>query len=1307
MKNILLFSVLLLFFSDLSAQSYDIGDQQNVITCNGTFYDAGGPQGFAGYDYKVTTFHSDSNCLKVSFTNFDLGFGGELRIYKGTSPATGLLVGIYSGTNAPPIIISDYITFEYTPPVFNIGNLPGWTANLQCVPCSQGMVRSDPASDCPGAIPLCANSTVIVSTNQYTDTGALNDDVGSCFSGTGNGGSVWYSFSPQTTGNLDFSIVPSGSTDYDYVLYDASNGCGNLNELSCNFSATYGTTGITTNSSNYTSSYSGCTGSTYYSAPADCGVWNQAVGVTVGHQYMLMVNFYGGSNDGFTLHFQNDPGTVSITDNIPPTFASVTQSGCGGSSIDVTFSENIDCTTLQASDFSLPGYSVAIASTGCVSNMTQAVTLTISPALAPGNYTLQGHTMNDMCGNPLNDTYNFTINPAPNLTTSFICNGSNATLTATGCTGSLQWQEWGQVPSSTPITDAASCTACGGTPITLLGIYISCSVGTSCPTTIPGWVNLGTTSSITVSPPYATQYQAVCTVGTSCTSSSIVVVNCNSPMSATLNSPSICQGGCTNLTPAITGGTAPFTYSWNPATLSGANPNVCPTSNTTYTVTISDAGGNTATASGTVTVGSSLSPTISGATSICTGSSTTLDVGAGYTSYSWSNSNATQTISVTTAGTYTVTVANASGCTGTASVVVTVNSNLSPTITGPSSICSGSTATLDAGSGYTSYLWSTTASTQTIAVTTGGTYTVTVSNASGCSGTSSFAVTVGSNLTINVNPSTPSICPGANISLTASGATTYSWSPGTGLSSTTGATVTANPVTTTNYTVNGSDASGCTGSTTIAVTVNPISATATGTDENCGQSNGTATATCIGTCVSGFTYQWSSIPVQTSQIANNLTAGTYTVTVFCGACSTTANVTINNIAGPSASISGITNASCGFANGSATVTAVGGVAPYSYQWNSSPAQYSSLLSNVIAGVYNVTVTDGNNCTAINTVTISNIPGPTATIASFTNASCGQSDGLANLNVVGGTPPYTFNWNSMPSQATQNLANVPTGTYNVTVTDANGCASTASVTVGQNAGPSATASSTNELCDQSNGTATVNANGGTGTYTYLWNNGQTTSTATGLQAGTYTVTVNDGFCTGTTSVMVTNIPGPTAGFSAHPNVVTSMDGPVSFLDNSSGTVVSWNWMFGDGSPNGSGDHTDHQFTNIGTYLVTLIVTDNNGCMDTVTDTIKVKEIFTLYIPNAFSPNGDGKNDFFTPQGLSVDPDNFSMTIFDRWGNIMFQTTKWLGVSAEAWNGTEDNKGSSEDAVMGVYVYRIRLKELDGPKHEYIGKIILIP
>ena len=339
MKHIIFFPILLLPFFSLKAQSYNIGDQHKVKICNADFYDAGGPQGFAGYNHKVTMFHADSNCLQVTFTSFDLGFGGELKIYKGSGGvATGVLLGTYSGTNIPPVLIGEDLTFEYIPPVYYIGNLPGWTASLQCVDCSVDQSKSDPASDCPGAIPLCANQTVIVSTNQYTDTGVINDDNGSCFSGTGNGGSVWYTFQPQTTGNLDFSIAPSGSTDYDFVLYDGTNGCSNLNEMSCNYSATYGTTGLTTNSSNYTSSYSGCSGTNYHSAPADCGVWNQAEGVTVGHTYMLMVNFYGGSNDGFVLHFQNDTNTVSITDNIPPAFASATQPGCNGSSIQVSFS---------------------------------------------------------------------------------------------------------------------------------------------------------------------------------------------------------------------------------------------------------------------------------------------------------------------------------------------------------------------------------------------------------------------------------------------------------------------------------------------------------------------------------------------------------------------------------------------------------------------------------------------------------------------------------------------------------------------------------------------------------------------------------------------------------------------------------------------------------------------------------------------------------------------------------------------------------------------------------------------------------
>jgi gliding motility-associated-like protein len=1368
MKRLFTLGFLLLVGNLLHSQNYLIGNVSSITTCSGTFYDAGGSNGFAGDTYQITTFHSGSQCLSFNFEDFDLGFGGELKVYKGSSPATGILLGTYSGTNAPQGLTGETLTFEYIPPITNMGNIPGWSAEIQCVACSMNQVRSDPASDCTGAIPLCANSTVIVSTNQYTDTGSNpNDEDGSCYSGTGTGGSVWYTFSPQTNGLLDFSIVPAASADYDFVLFDATNGCNSLQEISCNYSMTTGNTGLTTTSSDYQNSYSSCSGATpFNSAPASCGVWNEAENVLTTHTYMLSVNFYSGSNDGFTLHFQNDASTVAITDNIPPTFANATQPGCDGSQVQVHFSENIDCTTMQSSDFTMSGYTITIGTTGCVSGMTTSSTLNISPTLPPGTYTLHGQTMLDMCGNALNDDITFTISnipvtvsitgndfcqgtqgtltatgagtgnltynwsnsatgstihvssggnycvtvsdacaatssackninmlPAPTITTSVNCNpaGTTATLSANGCSGSLTWNIW----------DTTCTTTCLG--VILFGNCVGFSY-TSCDSS---WVPIGTTPSVNVNSPYASQYMANCTSANGCSTEQIVDVACVSPISVSLNSASVCSGGCTTLTPTLIGGTSPFTYTWNPSSLTGGGPqNVCPTTATTYYVTVSDATGNSATAQSTVTITSGLTPTISGALSICNGSSTTLDAGSGYINYNWSNSSTTQTITVNTSGTYSVTVSNASGCSGSASVAVTQSASLSPVITGPTSICSGSTATLDAGSGYSSYTWSNSASLQTTTISTGGVYIVTVTNASGCTGTASHSVTVGSSLGIQISPTSALICPGSSVQLSASGALSYSWSPSTALSGTTGPTVTATPNSLITYTVTGTDASGCTGTNSVTISMNSISATATSTNENCGHSNATATVTPSGTCTTGFTYLWNTIPQQTFPTATGLTAGSYTVTVSCGTCTTTATTTVSNLSGPSASVLNIISSTCDQTNGSATISAISGASPYSYAWNSVPAQYAATLSNVSAGTYSVTVSDANNCIALNTVTINNTPGPTASIANFINTTCGKSDGAANINILGGTPPYLFAWNSIPGQNTQNLSGVPTGTYTVTATDANSCSATATVTVGQNAGPSATASSTNDICGQFIGTASASPSGGSGTYTYIWNNGQITQTATGLAPGNYVVTVSDGGCSAIANVTVMNTPGPTAGFSAHPKIITTLDGPVSFQDNSSINTTSWQWNMGDGSTQ-SGESFDHNYEDIGTYLVTLIVTDDNGCKDTVSDTIKVKEIFTLYIPNTFTPNGDGLNDYFSPRGLSVDPDDFEMTIFDRWGNIVFKTDKWMINSAEPWNGTKNNSGTFEEVIMDVFVYRIRVKELQGTKHQYIGKIALLP
>jgi gliding motility-associated-like protein len=536
-----------------------------------------------------------------------------------------------------------------------------------------------------------------------------------------------------------------------------------------------------------------------------------------------------------------------------------------------------------------------------------------------------------------------------------------------------------------------------------------------------------------------------------------------------------------------------------------------------------------------------------------------------------------------------------------------------------------------------------------------------------------------------------------NGSATATGGSTYLWSNGQINATTIG-------LAPGNYSVTVTSAAGCSSTASAAIINIPgPTVTATFTNENCGHSNGTSSSLPIGG-TQPYTYLWNN--AQTTQNITNLPAGTYDVTVTdANSCTAFTSVILTDIPGPSIQVSGFINETCSYGNGAATVSAINGTPPYHYSW--SGGNTSATASNLHAGTYTCTVTDANNCTAIDSVIITNTAGPRLVITGADSASCGMSDGSASLNVIGGTPPYAYSWNSSPLEYTQNLTNVPTGNYIVTVTDANSCSATVSVQVEQKPGPSATVSSTNEICNKSDGTATVKATGGLGTYTYLWSNGQTTAIDAGLTQGGYTVTVSDGGCSTSAMVTVGETAGPTAAFTANPQILTIMGGPVAFTDNSVGNIVNWQWNYGDNTSFGSGSNTTHQYKNVGVYLVTLIVTDNNGCMDTISDTIKVKDIFTLYIPNAFTPNGGILNNYFYPQGMNVDPNNFDMAIYDRWGNLMFHTTVWLTNHSEGWNGTKNNSGALNDVVMDVYVYRIILNEIDGPKHEYLGKITALP
>lgn len=704
----------------------------------------------------------------------------------------------------------------------------------------------------------------------------------------------------------------------------------------------------------------------------------------------------------------------------------------------------------------------------------------------------------------------------------------------------------------------------------------------------------------------------------------------------------------------------------------------------------------------------------SGATTICPGNPVPITAtGAGGTptyTYNWgaAGSGASVTVSPTVTTTYTVTVTDLCGQTETASVIVTVANNLSVAISpaSPATICLGGSVPLTASATGAAYTWSpsaglsaTTGATVTASPVVNSVYTVTAT-ANGCSGTASIAVNIAANLPVTVSPNT-SICPGSSTQLTASGATNYIWNPSTGLSASTGATVTASPSVQTTYTVLGSDAGGCTGSTSVTVDVTPVTATAaTLTDDNCGQSNGSVMAT-PGTTCANFIYAWNTNPPQTSNTAVGLPAGTYTVTVSCGSCSATASATVNSIPGPTATTT-VSGATCGLPNGSATVIASDGNPPYTYLWSSVPPQTGSTLSGVVAGTYFVTVTDASNCSDITSAVIPGTTVPVASASQIMQASCGMADGSAGSVVSSGNAPYSYSWNSAPPQTMQDLTGVPAGNYCVTVTDINGCTASACVVINQSGAPTATASSTSETCGQNNGTATVVAFGGNN-FSYVWSTGNTGSTVTGLSSGTYYVTVTDGGCSVTTSVSVGNIHGPSADFTIHPPELTLMDGPVNFIDNSSGNPVNWEWNFGDGSPVVTGANIQYQYQEIGIFNVTLYITDINGCRDSVSDSVKIKEIFTFYIPNAFTPNGNTINDTWQPGFVGIDLNYYDCKIYNRWGKLVYSTANpYVG-----WNGTFNNSGTGDDVILGVYVYKIKVKELDGPRHEYIGKIVLIP
>ncbi|HRP39618.1 MAG TPA: hypothetical protein PLM55_08045, partial [Chitinophagales bacterium] len=560
---ILCFALYLNSFAQVIPNNYTLGNVRDINISNGTFSD----NGELGSKYFITTLHGES-ILDVYFEKFEIPTGGILKVYNGKD-ANGELLGVFTNGKIANLHGKE-LTFEYFPPntIAKDAFYFRGKAKAQQQENNGAARANNPASDCPGAIPLCQNLTAVALAGQYTDIGLVSDDGGSCYGGTGQGGSVWYSFQPQSDGPLDFTITPTGSTDYDFVLWDITAGCGNgsRTEVSCNYSLYSGNTGIS--SVNCNESYGGggnCSNNTCTtdSKGSDCNRFNRRPNVQSSRKYAVCINFYSGSNDGFNIEFKKESGSVNITDVTPPTIINAAANACpSASQFDILFSEYVDCSTIQASDFTLAGHSISLNPLNCNNNSTNSVSITITPALTSGTYSLHAQDIKDLCGNNMNSNFSIVI-------------GSSPTATATS-SGNICKSPGPLGIGTTYTPNFVTLTASGGT------FY--------------KWSDGQTGASITVSPTATTTYTVTVTQG-ACPATKTVTVNVENAPTVSIPNQNFCAGQTKTLT--ATGG---GTYQWysNPSLFSNgtavpggnvATINVSPSATTTYRVVVTSPAG--------------------------------------------------------------------------------------------------------------------------------------------------------------------------------------------------------------------------------------------------------------------------------------------------------------------------------------------------------------------------------------------------------------------------------------------------------------------------------------------------------------------------------------------------------------------------------------------------------------------------------------------------------------------------------------------------------------------------------------------
>ncbi|WP_179348786.1 PKD domain-containing protein [Winogradskyella pacifica] len=473
-----------------------------------------------------------------------------------------------------------------------------------------------------------------------------------------------------------------------------------------------------------------------------------------------------------------------------------------------------------------------------------------------------------------------------------------------------------------------------------------------------------------------------------------------------------------------------------------------------------------------------------------------------------------------------------------------------------------------------------------------------------------------------------------------------------------------------------------------------------------GDNDGSIIINSISGGVSPYTVAWSNLGSGYSQ--TNLSGGTYTITITDAEnCERQFPVIIDEppvfLIDPE-----VTQMSCAGENdASITLNFVGGIDPVTLVWDDDPTAGTE-RNNLAPGTYTVTITDGVPCVIQESFTIHNIL-PLALSTTITNAlECEDANsGAINLLIQGGTPPFNVVWSN--GSTTEDLVDVPPNTYIATVTDVNGCTIEGSWEVTRfeplvlNVEEQVDVNCDARTIDQ---TFIAIASGGVPPFQYSWSSGTVSGVNNELMTtdenGLVILEVTDSFGCSinyTYNVELTTFGDAdydTSSFGYLNYGIYAIQDPIEFINEATGHYETILWDFGDGSFSGE-ENPFHTYFTPGSYVIKQTVTYPFGCVYEKTITLIIEEGYKLIMPDAFTPNDDGINDFFGPVYIGLN--SLEMTVFDTWGSLIYKES---GDAIRGWDG----KVKDEEAENGNYYYTFTAKTFYGNEIKKQGAFVFI-